>query len=433
MEIFSVWKGASMRERLLVLTIIMLATAFFGEMKVNPFGGSFRFSLGIAAFFFGLLWFQSVPVLLTGFLTGMFILGFRIGLDVIFSHVAWIESLKAHLPSAFYYFTFSLLIHFIRARKFLESPLLVGLIGASVDFASNMVELQVRRQFNDFPPITWESIFMLLFFGGLRSFFAVGLYNSFSIRQVRAVGEVRQQELEKLRMINTELFQEAFYLRKSMTHLEEITRESYQLYKRLFTTKHTESSIALHIAENVHEVKKDSQRMLAGLSKLINQEGLAPQLPVPELCGLVIRANQKYAEMLGKEIEFALRCDVNLSTSQIYALLSVLNNLVANAVEAIPSSGWIELVVKLDHRNIIFHVVDNGPGIPHEEREWVFEPGYTTKFDQQGNASTGIGLTHAKGIVHSLQGNLRILSDWEPMTHFEVSIPTDQLLRKEGV
>lgn len=422
-----------MRERLLILIIIMLATAFFGEMKVNPFGGSFRFSLGIAAFFFGLLWFQSVPVLLTGFLTGTFILGFRIGLDQIISQTGWLESLQVHWPSAFYYFSFSLLIHFIRARRYLESPLLVGFIGASVDFASNMIELQVRHVFNDFPPITWESVFMLLFFGALRSFFAVGLYNSFSIRQVRAVGAVRQQELEKLRMINTELYEEAFYLRKSMTHLEEITRESYQLYTRLLSSENTESSIALLIAEHVHEVKKDSQRMLAGLSKLINQEGLAPQLPISELCGLVMRANQKYAEMMEKEIEFELRCDVNLSTSQIYALLSVLNNLVANAVEAIPSSGWIELVVKLDQRNIIFHVVDSGPGIPHEEREWVFEPGYTTKFDLHGNASTGIGLTHAKGIVHSLQGSLRIMSDWGPMTHFVVSLPTDQLLRKEGV
>lgn len=422
-----------MRDRILVLIIIMLATAFFGEMKVNPFGGSFRFSLGIAAFFFGLLWFQSVPVLTTGMLTGTFILGFRVVLDQLISDVGWMDSLHTHLPSAFYYFTFALLIHLIRARRFLESPVLVGLIGASVDFASNMVELKLRQIGGDFPATTWESIFMLLFFGALRSFFAVGLYNSFSIRQVRAVGEVRQQELDRLRMINTELYEEAFYLRKSMTHLEEITRESYQLYTRLLSTGHTESPTALHIAENVHEVKKDSQRMFAGLSKLINQEGLASRLSIRELCGLVVRANQKYAEMLGKEIDITLKCEVDLSTSQIYALLSVLNNLVANAVEAIGPSGWIGLTVKLEQRNIVFHVIDSGPGIPLEEREWVFEPGYTTKFDPHGNSSTGIGLTHARAIVHSLQGSLRIMDDWDPATHFAVSLPTDQLLRKEGV
>ncbi|MFI8711357.1 sensor histidine kinase [Brevibacillus brevis] len=422
-----------MRERLLILFIIMLATAFFGEMKVNPVGGSFRFSLGIAAFFFGLLWFSSVPVLLTGFFTGTFIFGFRVGMDVFFAYRPYMESVAAHLPSAFYYFSFTVLFYLLRARRYREFPLWLGLIGASIDFISNVVEIQVRQYFTDFPPITWQSFLMLLFFGVLRSFFAVGLYNSFSIRQLRAVGEVRQQELERLRMINTELYEEAFYLRKSMTHLEEITRESYQLYRRLLTSEHAESPTALAIAENVHEVKKDSQRMLAGISKLINQEGLAPQLPIKELCELVARANQKYAEMLGKDIQIEWSCHINLSTSQIYALLSVLNNLVANAVEAIPTSGRIELNVKLIHRHLVFSVLDSGPGIPLEEQEWVFQPGYTTKYDEKGNASTGIGLTHARGIVQSLQGSLRILPDQKQMTHLEVQIPTDQLLGKEGV
>ncbi|MFM1653257.1 sensor histidine kinase [Brevibacillus sp. B_LB10_24] len=421
-----------MRERLFLLLIIMLATAFFGEMKVIPFGGTFRFSLGIAAFFFGLLWFQSVPVLLTGLLTGTFILGFRVGLDALIGHTVLVNSLQAHLPSAFYYFSFSLLFYLSRARQYLEFPLVLGLIGATIDFASNMVELFVRQLSGDFPDFTWQSCAMLLFFSVLRSFFAVGLYNNFMIRQVRVAGEIRQQELEKLRMINTELYGEAFYLRKSMTHLEEITRESYQLYTRLLSSKHTESSTALHIAEHVHEVKKDSQRMLAGLFKIINQEGLDSRLAVSDLCELVIKANQKYAEMIGKQIQFELKCDVNLSTSQIYKLLSVLNNLVANAVEAIPSYGWIELFVELKQQNIVFHVLDSGPGIPKEERNWVFEPGYTTKYDRQGNASTGIGLTHSRGIVHSLHGSLNILNDQKQMTHFEVAIPTNQLLRKEG-
>ncbi|TPG70165.1 sensor histidine kinase [Brevibacillus laterosporus] len=422
-----------MRERLLLLLIIMLATAFFGEMKVNPFGGPFRFSLGIAAFFFGLLWFQSVPVLLIGFLTGAFTMWFRVGLDVVAYGAVWQESLFTHVPSAFYYFSFTLLFQLTRARRYVESPLLLGLIGATVDCASNLVELLAREISGVAPAITWESIMMLLFFGALRSFFAVGLYNSFSIRQVRAVGEVRQQELERLRMINTGLYEETFYLRKSMTQLEDITRESYQLYRHLLSSENTESSRALHIAEHVHEVKKDSQRMLAGLLKIINQKELSTRLSISELCGLVIRANQKYAEMLGKQILFTEKCNIILSTSQIYELLSVLNNLVANAVEAIPISGKIELLVEFEKRDIIFHVIDNGSGILQEDKGWIFELGYTTKYDREGKPSTGIGLTHAKGIIGSLDGMLTIIQESEPLTHFEVRIPTDQIVRKEGV
>lgn len=425
-------RGEVVRERIFILAIIMLATAFFGEMKVNPFGGSFRFSLGIAAFFFGLLWFRSVPVIPTGLLTGAFILGFRIGLDRLAYDMAYSESLHIHLPSAVYYITFTLLLHLSRARRHLEFPFRVGLIGTAVDFASNMVELMVRHSLGDSISFTWQSISLLLLFGSLRSLFVVGLYNSFSIRQVRAVGEFRQQELERLRIINTNLYEEAFYLRKSMANLEEITRESYQLYKRLWETDHKDASIALRVTENVHEVKKDSQRILAGLSKLIHQEELESRITITELCGLVIRTNRKYAEMLGKPITFHESCSLNLITSQIYTLLSVLNNLVANAVEAIGHAGRIELAVRLDGRDLVFLVADSGPGIPPEEQDWVFQSGYTTKYDMEGNASTGIGLTHALGIVNSLNGTLKLLPSSRG-TRFEVRIPTDQLLRKEVV
>ncbi len=61
--------------RLFIWVVILLSTALLGEVKMIPFGGDFRFSLGIAAYFFGLLWF-SVPVLATGLSAGLFIVFF---------------------------------------------------------------------------------------------------------------------------------------------------------------------------------------------------------------------------------------------------------------------------------------------------------------------------------------------------------------------
>ncbi|MEK8128154.1 ATP-binding protein [Paenibacillus filicis] len=419
-----------MRERLLILGIIMVASAFFGEMKVNPFGGSFRFSLGIAAFFFGLLWFRSVPVISTGLLTGMFILCFRTGLDTLLYGIDLQDSLHVHLPSAGFYISFTLLLYLSHARSHLEFPFRVGLIGTTIDFVSNLVELLVRQAMGDPIEPTWQSLSLLLLFGSLRSLFVVGLFNNFSIRQVRAVGEFRQQELERLRMINTNLYEEAFYLRKSMAHLEEITRESYRLYRRLGEGEHPDAPVALRVAEHVHEVKKDSQRILAGLSKLMNQEQLAARISIAELCQLVMNTNRKYAEMIGKRIGFYQACDVDLTTSQIYELLSVLNNLVANAVEASGRQGQVGLVVRLVGPDLVFRVTDDGPGIPPEEQEWVFQSGYTTKYDEEGNASTGIGLTHARSIVDDLRGSIGIIPG-ERGTCFEVKVPTNQLLKGE--
>lgn len=83
-------------------------------------------------------------------------------------------------------------------------------------------------------------------------------------------------------LINSDLFEEAIYLRKSMSHIEEITRESYRLYRTLKTESHPGAAQALHIAEHVHEVKKDSERILSGLFKIIQQERMlssASRLP----------------------------------------------------------------------------------------------------------------------------------------------------------
>lgn len=420
-----------MRERILTLILIMLATAFLGEMKMNPFGDTFRFSLGIAAFFFGMLWFRTVPVLLTGFFVGLFTLGFRVALDVTIRGNPWLDSFYAHFPSAFYYFCFALIIHLTRLRESFEHPLWVAIIGTVADFVSNFSELLVRRAMGEWYPITWKAFFILLLFGGLRSFFVVGVYNIISIRQVRELAYARQSELDRLFMINSELYEETLYLQKSLSHLEEITRKSYQLYKRLIDSEKPDATLALHIAENVHEVKKDSQRILAGLSKIINQEELAPRLGIGDLCNLVVRANEKYAELIGKCITIDFDCDIKLSTNQVYGLLSVLNNLVANAIEAIPATGHIHLAVKLESGDIVFLVTDSGPGISPEDRQWVFEPGYTTKYDAEGNPSTGIGLTHAKDIVLSLEGSLSIRDSQSNNTEFEVRIPTGQLIRKE--
>lgn len=422
-----------MRERVIILLLMMLATAFLGEMKMNPFGDTFRFSLGIAAFFFGMLWFRTVPVLLTGFLVGLFILGFRVALDMATNGIYWKSSFHMHFPSAFYYFCFALIIHATRLRESSEHPLWVGMIGTAADVISNFLELFVRQFWGESYPITRETFFILLLFGGLRSFFVVGLYNMLSIRQIRALAHARQSELERLMLINSELYEEAVYLRKSLRLLEEITRKSYHLYKKLFESEKSDAVLALQIAEHVHEVKKDSQRILAGLSKIINQEELAPHLSIKDLCGLVVRANEKYAGLIGKRIRIDSSCDVHLSTNQVYALLSVLNNLVANAVEAIPTEGQIELQVHLDQGEIVFQVADSGPGISPEDRGWIFEPGYTTKYDAEGNPSTGIGLTHAKDIVLALNGTLSILDSKPNMTRFEVRIPTRQLIREEMI
>ncbi len=94
------------------------------------------------------------------------------------------------------------------------------------------------------------------------------------------------------------------------------------------------------------------------------------------------------------------------------ALLSVLQNLMVNAIQAIAGEpgggeatrGKLELGIapcdgKTGRETLRFILRDNGPGIPEEIREHVFEPFYTTK--TQG---TGLGLAVVRAIIAAHNG-----------------------------
>ncbi|WP_236567141.1 hypothetical protein [Geobacillus sp. TFV-3] len=152
-------------------------------------------------------------------MTGLFISLFRTSIDLLMKDVSWSDNFFSHLPAACYYLAFALFVRLCRIRTYMELPIHVALLRASIDFASNIIELFVRHLLGETIAVTHETIFMLLLFGILRSFCVVGLYNILMIQQMQTLGEARRQELKRLVMMNASLYEEAFYLRKSMSHM----------------------------------------------------------------------------------------------------------------------------------------------------------------------------------------------------------------------
>lgn len=58
-------------------------------------------------------------------------------------------------------------------------------------------------------------------------------------------------------------------------------------------------------------------------------------MSVHELVNIIIRANTKYARLLEKDIRFVYKIDGVHPHYHIYTILSIVNNIVTNAVEAI--------------------------------------------------------------------------------------------------
>lgn len=104
-------------------------------------------------------------------------------------------------------------------------------------------------------------------------------------------------------------------------------------------------------------------------------------------------------------------------------LVRVLNNLIKNALQAIPEdrAGRIEVVLKNDGSNALIEVRDNGSGIADADRERIFTPSFTTK-----TSGTGLGLAMVKRMVEQAGGTVWFETQVGVGTSFFVALPVLQ-------
>jgi signal transduction histidine kinase len=92
-------------------------------------------------------------------------------------------------------------------------------------------------------------------------------------------------------------------------------------------------------------------------------------------------------------------------------LTQVLLNLLSNAAKFVPAEGGqVELRLACGADGIEVEVIDNGPGVPAEQKELIFE-----KFHQGGDSvrrpqGTGLGLPISRQIIEHFGGRLWLRS-----------------------
>jgi two-component system sensor histidine kinase YcbA len=151
-------------------------------------------------------------------------------------------------------------------------------------------------------------------------------------------------------------------------------------------------------------------------------------MSMKEIVEVVITSNERYGEMLGKSINFEVNIIGQHPNYHTFMILSLINNLVSNAVEAIQDQGIIEINVTRLLESVEIKVKDNGLGISIRNRALVFEPGFTTKFNEIGIASNGIGLSYVKNVIENLGGEITLLEASD--TTFEILLPIESLMQK---
>ena len=136
----------------------------------------------------------------------------------------------------------------------------------------------------------------------------------------------------------------------------------------------------------------------------------------------VLKRFQLQAEQLFRNTEILLRFE-NESKRLIYVdiekITRVLYNIAKNAKEAMNGKGEFHFRSFDEDGQVVFQLSDNGPGIPREIRDRLFES-FVTSGKESG---TGLGLAIAKKIVDEHDGKIGIKSSEDKGTTFLIKIP----------
>ena len=152
----------------------------------------------------------------------------------------------------------------------------------------------------------------------------------------------------------------------------------------------------------------------------------------PALCGLLLG---KYVSAREKGVELAfdpacqlLRIPAAISETE---LMSVIGNLLDNAVDATLNAGTaavpVELYISDRNHELLIEVADRGGGVDDALKPHLFEQGVTTKplsGDEMTGAEHGIGLYLVASYVRQAGGSIEISDNTPQGTIFSVFIPT---------
>jgi two-component system NtrC family sensor kinase len=123
------------------------------------------------------------------------------------------------------------------------------------------------------------------------------------------------------------------------------------------------------------------------------------------------------------DVDLELDPDLPLTWADAFQLQQVILNLLTNAEQALKNHEGDKRITMRTHRQgelIVASVADNGPGIPPDALDQIFNPFFTTKAVGEG---TGLGLSISDAIIREHGGQMRVSSRPGQGAVFTVELP----------
>ncbi len=417
-------------QRMLIIGVI---TALTSQFYLSVWAEGFRVSTAAILY----------PVLLvslmrsshrpdTGLVTGLCVILFRVAIDLIQGIPFW-SALKLEYPGGVFYLCYDCLLCLLISDRRVLDHTHMGFAFFLCDFCSNTLNLTLSDPMSFSGSLSGDPgsapMFSLVAIALGRSATAIAILWVGHYYQQLLQRQEHEQRYQRLFIMTAELKNELYFLKKDSEDIEKVMTRAYQLYERLgeLGVPEQEQSLALSIAREVHEIKKDNLRIIRGIEGEVADVYDQEEMRISDLFRILEDSTRR---MLGEQranIRLECWCEDNIKTTEHYRVLSVLKNLVTNAVEAIQSSsgrGCVRVEEYVKHGMLVLKVTDDGPGISRRAMTNLFKVGFSTKFNPDtGNINRGVGLPAVQFIVDELGGNLQVESQSGQGTQFIVKLP----------
>lgn len=187
-----------------------------------------------------------------------------------------------------------------------------------------------------------------------------------------------------------------------------------------------------HIRSGADDVKEMAQKVsltlieqIDNLTKIATEFSNFAKMPTAENEKIVLNEIvSSVHDLFRKRDDIDILLSVPIDELFVFAdknqIIRVLNNLINNAIQAIPESkrGHIDIQLDANSKNAIIMVRDNGTGIPEDLQSKVFLPNFTSK-----SSGTGLGLAMCQQIIESANGRIYFKTIPGVGTSFYIELP----------
>ena len=263
-------------------------------------------------------------------------------------------------------------------------------------------------------------------YGGTVALFSILLFILLISRDIKRVSRARRA-MEEAQKRTEEIMESRHKLLLSVSHDIKAPLASVIGYIELMQMEqHNEND-----RQRLNSMKYSSQHILSLLSNLLEFSSLEQgkqfvrraDFNASELFDQLASMFKPIAE--NKQLKFFYHKNISddlYVNSDALKIKQVASNIISNALKY-TIEGEVHFGVYCAYNKLIFNVIDQGIGIPSEKIEELFRP-FSKAENNTGLAEgNGFGLFVVKGLLELLGGNIKVLSELEKGSHFEISIP----------